>query len=61
MQLVFAEATAFNQPISAPYWRELTASAMQSVDAYLQTGDLTQAQILGDQIALVRTGVARLE
>ena len=61
MQLVFAEATAYNQPISAPYWRELTASAMQSVDAYLQTGDLTQAQILGDQIALVRTGVARLE
>ena len=61
MQSVFAEATAYNQPISAPYWRELTASAMQSVDAYLQTGDLTQAQILGDQIALVRTGVARLE
>ena len=61
MQSVFAEAAAYNQPISASYWRELTGSAMQSVDAYLQTGDLTQAQILGDQIALVRTGVARLE
>lgn len=53
MRLVYAMADAQGLPITPQQWRSLTDEAVQATDLYFNTGDLTLAKILREQVDML--------